>query len=80
MKPFIKNKIEKTLIDYFLLDDNEKLKELASFSHVNDYNALELCLTVIALRRYNKKITSSILEFMKMKNGILPRDRKLYES
>jgi len=80
VKPFIKAKIEKTLVDYFLLGNTVKLLELASISKIASHNAFELCLLVIGLRHKHKKTVERIINYMKMRNDIIPPKRKLYES
>lgn len=46
MKPFIKNKVEKTIVDYFLLEDDELLQKKYNSSEkiVNDLNTFEIIL------------------------------------
>jgi len=80
VKPFIKAKIEKTIVDYFLLNDVDKLLELSNITMISKYNAFELCLLVISLRNKHKDAVSRVINYMKMKNGIYPKNRKVYES
>jgi hypothetical protein len=49
VRPFLKNKIEKTIIDYALLEDEAKIKELASPENSDRWNAMELALAVKTL-------------------------------
>lgn len=54
VRGFIQNKIEKTFLDYYLLEDQEALD---SFSRVENYhglNPMEACLLVAHLCRSNQ--------------------------
>jgi hypothetical protein len=46
IKPTISSKIEKTLIDYFLLEEYKKVTEYAHVSNFDSLNALEQCLLI----------------------------------
>jgi hypothetical protein len=48
-KSHIQNKLEKTFVDYFLLEDDKKLIDFAKPQHLEKLNALEQVMLVIYL-------------------------------
>ena len=58
--PIIKYKSEKTFIDYFLLNDNSKIKEYSSPQNIDNLNVFEKCLLIYSIRKENKKLAKSI--------------------
>ena len=58
--PIIKYKSEKTFIDYFLLNDTEKIKEYSSSQNIAQLNIFEKCLLIYSIRNENNKLAQSI--------------------
>lgn len=50
MKKYIKNKINKTFVDYCLLSDVKEVQKYISIDKLNHLNAFEKALLVFALR------------------------------
>jgi hypothetical protein len=46
VKPFVIYKMEKRFVDYYLLDDYEKLSNYANLRCTGELNALEKCLLI----------------------------------
>ena len=57
--PILKYKSEKTFIDYFLLDDKEKILEYMKY-HINKLNTFEKCLLIYAIRKSNKLLANHL--------------------
>eukprot|EP00331_Platyophrya_macrostoma_P031109 CAMPEP_0176438502 /NCGR_PEP_ID=MMETSP0127-20121128/19324_1 /TAXON_ID=938130 /ORGANISM="Platyophrya macrostoma, Strain WH" /LENGTH=1497 /DNA_ID=CAMNT_0017822469 /DNA_START=43 /DNA_END=4532 /DNA_ORIENTATION=+ len=60
--PFIQNKIQKQLVDSFLLGDEKKLLKYAQTSKIEDYSALELMLLIVGLRKNHQEQAIAIAE------------------
>ena len=58
--PILKYKSEKTFIDYFLLNDTQKIKCYYESGTINKLNIFEMCLLIYAIRKENKLLASSI--------------------
>ena len=58
--PIIKYKSEKTFIDYFLINDEEKIKEYSHPQNINQLNVFEKCLLIYSIRKENKELAHSI--------------------
>ena len=58
--PILKYKSEKTFIDYFLLDNKEKIKEYSEPQKIKELNTFEKCLLIYAIRKDNKELALSI--------------------
>ena len=56
--PILKYKSEKTFIDYFLLDDKDKILEYVKKQKINELNAFEKCLLIYSIRKNNKTLSS----------------------
>ncbi|MGL4948145.1 MAG: hypothetical protein ACRC42_02045, partial [Mycoplasma sp.] len=56
----IKFKIEKTFIDYFLLDDTEAINKYTSPELLKDLNAFEKCLLIYTIRKTNPNLAKAI--------------------
>ena len=74
VKPFIRNKIEKTLVDFFLLGNKEKLQEFANLNVIQDINTLELCLLVIWLAEHDPKKAKQIATYINDLNRTYHKD------
>jgi len=55
VKPFLLNKMEKTFIDYWLLDLHDAMNTFTSISKIQDLNTLEQCLMVQFLMKTGQK-------------------------
>mmetsp|Transcript_20692 Transcript_20692/g.19721 ORF Transcript_20692/g.19721 Transcript_20692/m.19721 type:complete len:94 (-) Transcript_20692:2970-3251(-) len=55
VKPFLKNKMEKTFIDYYLLGQYEQILHFSSFSELDKLNSLEKCFMVDVLVKNQKQ-------------------------
>ncbi|CAD8054410.1 unnamed protein product [Paramecium sonneborni] len=78
---YIRNKIEKSFIDYFLLKDDEMLKYYGSMQKISYLNALEQALLVIYFAEISNQMEDakqivSYLENMNKQNII---DQKLFK-
>ena len=58
--PILKYKSEKTFIDYFLLDDKEKIKEFIEPQEIKKLNAFEICLLIYSIKKENKELALSL--------------------
>ena len=59
--PIIKYKSEKTFIDYFLLNDTEKIKKEYLYPQkIHQLNIFEKCLLIYLIRKENKKLSISL--------------------
>ena len=58
--PILKYKSEKTFIDFFLLDDKEKIKKYSAPQNINQLNTFEKCLLIYAVRKENKDLAISL--------------------
>ena len=58
--PILKYKSEKTFIDYFLLDNKEKIKEYSEPQKIKELNTFEKCLLIYAVRKNNKELALSL--------------------
>ena len=58
--PILKYKSEKTFIDYFLLDNKEKILEFSSPQKIRDLNTFEKCLLIYSIRKENKELACSL--------------------
>ena len=58
--PIIKYKSEKTFIDYFLINDSEKIKEYSHPQNISQLNVFEKCLFIYSIRKENKELAHSI--------------------
>ena len=58
--PIIKYKSEKTFIDYFLINDNDKIKEYSKPQNIIQLNVFEKCLLIYSIRKENKELAHSI--------------------
>ena len=58
--PIIKYKSEKTFIDYFLLDNKEKLNEYSEPQKIKELNTFEKCLLIYKVRKENKELALSL--------------------
>ena len=58
--PIIKYKSEKTFIDYFLINDKNKIKEYSKAPKIYKLNIFEKCLLIYAIRNENKELSNSL--------------------
>ena len=58
--PIIKYKSEKTFIDYFLINDIDKIKEYSKPQNIIQLNVFEKCLLIYSIRKENKELAHSI--------------------
>ena len=54
--PILKYKSEKTFIDYFLLENKEKIREYSKLENIKELNTFEKCLLIYSIRRENKNL------------------------
>jgi hypothetical protein len=71
LKPFIYNKIEKTFIDYFLLNHEKKLEEYSSVENISLLNALEISLLLIYVHPKDKQLAKALYEYIENKNKLI---------
>ena len=58
--PIIKYKSEKTFIDFFLINDTNKIKEYSKPQNISQLNIFEKCLLIYSIRKENKELARSI--------------------
>ena len=58
--PIIKYKSEKTFIDFFLINDANKIKEYSNPQNISQLNIFEKCLLIYSIRKENKELARSI--------------------
>ena len=58
--PIIKYKSEKTFIDYFLINDTNKIKEYSNPQNISSLNTFEKCLLIYSIQKENKQLAHSI--------------------
>ena len=58
--PIIKYKSEKTFIDFFLLNDTNKIKEYSNPQNISQLNIFEKCLLIYLIKKENKELAKSI--------------------
>lgn len=51
VRPFLQNKMEKSFIDYWLLEDYEKIKSFSQIEYLEQLNSLEKCLLISSIRK-----------------------------
>jgi hypothetical protein len=65
IKPILKFKAEKTFIDFFLLNDMEKILTFTTPERLNDLNSLEKCLLIYSIRKTNGSLAVTIAKNMR---------------
>ena len=80
IKIFIENKLEKNLIDYFLLKD-ERIEQFNSIFHFSNLNNLEKVILAFYYVEINKKnLAEEILKFLENSNESIKKiEKKEYE-
>ena len=80
VRPFLNNKIEKTFVDYFLLEDKEGVTKYNSLEKTTKLNAMEKILLIISLLS-NKKIeeATSIAQYLENENKTISYDKKTFK-
>ena len=58
--PILNDKCEKTFIDYFLLNDIQKINEYCIISRIKKLNTFEKCLLIYSIKNKNKSLAYSI--------------------
>lgn len=80
VRPFIQNKIEKTFIDYFLLNDKEQVKHFLSPSRITQLNALEQSLLVLHLRENGQSDEArEVMLRLEAYNKLKTYDKKIFK-
>jgi len=62
IKTFLKNKMSKTIVDYFLLKDKEKMLELSKIEYMERFNTMEIILCMLFLKE--EKMDEQVLQFL----------------
>jgi hypothetical protein len=70
VKPFIENKKEKTVVDYFLLDKPECCNDLYHPGFVESANLLEKILIAVLAKKHNPQFSQSVLNMFKLKSAV----------
>ena len=58
--PIIKYKSEKTFIDYFLINDTNKIKEYSNPQNISSLNTFEKCLLIYSIQKENKQLDLNV--------------------
>lgn len=66
--------MEKSFIDYWLLEDYEELLKYSDFDRIDELNSLELCLLAYSLRNSELEISNTLLECVKMRSQLIKID------
>jgi hypothetical protein len=56
VRPYIQNKLEKTFVDFFLLEFDEKILEYCKMPKVKELNSFEVCLLIETAMRSGSEI------------------------
>ena len=67
VRPFLQNKMEKSFIDYWLLEDYEKIKSFSQIEYLEQLNSLEKCLLISSIRKDDIECARSIADLIKMR-------------
>mmetsp|Transcript_20411 Transcript_20411/g.17739 ORF Transcript_20411/g.17739 Transcript_20411/m.17739 type:complete len:374 (+) Transcript_20411:1012-2133(+) len=78
VKPFIRNKIKKQVIDYALLGDEKALLPYAKSSRFNSLNVLEKCLLMQTLRQSHPDVVASMAGYFETYGKGYKLDSKTY--
>ena len=76
--PILKYKSEKTFIDYFLLNDTQKIKFFYKSVNIKTLNIFEKCLLIYAIRKENKLLASSLSRKIRAECPIIDEIRFKY--
>ena len=76
VKPFIENKKEKTLVDFYLLENAESLKTFSCLSNLNSLSPLECILLIDGLKEKHRNISHSLLKNLEMKSKLIHRNQE----
>jgi len=68
--PFLHNKIEKSFVDYFLLDDKRQIQEYAGAQRFKDLNSLEKILLIIKVQNSDPAQAKRLVESLENKNSL----------
>ena len=77
VQPFLKNKIEKSFVDYFLLQNREIILKFNSLGEIHKLNAMEKVLLIVFLisdKKYSD--ASSIAQYLTNENKFISFDDK----
>ena len=66
VKPFIINKVEKSFIDYWLLEDYAKIENYTRVEFDEMLNSVEKIIMIYTVRQYDENTSKLLLERMKM--------------
>ena len=61
VKPFLRNKLRKTFVDFYLLDDKEELLKFSRTHVLNTLNSFEKAVLVGKLKQYGREKEASSL-------------------
>ena len=82
IKNFLRNKLQKTFVDYFLLDNENELKKFTKIEHFNQLNNLEKILILIYLKEKSEETKDeqqAILNLLKNKNNSQSYEKNNYK-
>ena len=80
VQPFIKNKLEKSLIDYFLLNDSHQLSLFLQPQSIPSLNILELLLLIIFLKKSEDPFSAAVLtNYIENQAKLNPPSNLLYQ-
>ena len=66
IRPFIQNKMEKSFVDYYLLEEYDQLAEYTRVDTFNKLNPLEKCLLIESLMKSDKKTAKKLADRLKI--------------
>ena len=68
--PFLHNKIEKSFVDYFLVDNVKQIQEYAGAQKFKDLNSLEKILLIIKIQTTDPAQAKRLVESLENKNSL----------
>jgi len=68
--PFLQNKIEKTFVDYFLLDDAKQIQAYAGAEKFKDLNSLEKILLITKIKNSDPAQAKRLAESLENQNNL----------
>ena len=77
--PFLHNKTEKTLVDFFLLSDQETLKNSARPESFNKLNALEKVLIILFVQTFDKQQAKNLADSLQNLNDLNKTDPNIFK-
>jgi len=72
--PFLRNKIEKSFVDYFLLDDKKYLQEFTTAHEFRNLNTLEQILVILSVQSTDPALATKLTKSLENQNSLNKAD------